>query len=274
MGRNNGIFVHMNIQRGLLLFSFIIGFFLSHSSLGALTVSELKMMADSDFPLRETVEKNSDDLYEMTLLPDAPGSSQLRDRFQEYGPELLVQKLYRIRIPNVVSTRVLFTQVVNILGTPETQKGYTYHSSTRDEDTVLFKDSYISTKKGKRDTSFTYDTHTLPFKIEYYQFVNEANFSGTVMKQTITIADTHLLFSSTNIERIWYMIIPILKSEGTRSDMLFFVDDSYLYIYSSTQVREDPSTRLPISPHLPSLFGKRMDVLAQWMEDQLRMKIK
>ncbi len=243
----------------------------------AVPLAPFTEMADEEYPIRDTVYWEKGSIPVLTLLPDVPGADALRERFFAYRPEITVQKLYRLALPgsSPLSDKALFTEVVNILGSPKSQVGYTYHSATKDEDVVLFKESYISDSRGREKGGFSFTEATLPEKLSYYQYVNEANFSGTVLKQHIEVSEEYLSFRSTNTERMWYSIIPVLKSEGTRTEMLMFTVDGYLYVYSMTQVEEEPGAKkigLPL--HLPSMFGKRMDVMAIWLEDRLRERIK
>ncbi|ADK83323.1 DUF6675 family protein [Sediminispirochaeta smaragdinae] len=267
---------HINIGYSVVFFSLIL-FLAMGTPLFAVPFSLLSDHPDGDYPLHDTIRWEEGEIPILTLLPDVPGADALRERFFDYRPEVTVQKLYRIKLPAQLdlSDRELFTAVVNVLGTPETQVGYTYHSSRRDEDVVLFEETYISDKKGKRKDSFSYTPEDVPQSISYYQYVDEANFSGTVLKEEIEVGDDFLSFRSTNIERMWYAIVPVLKAGGTRSEMLMFTADGYLYVYSASQVEEEPGARkLGVPIHLPSMFGKRMDVMATWVEDQLMKRLK
>jgi hypothetical protein len=233
-------------------------------------------MADEEYPIRDTVYWEKGSIPILNLLPDVPGAEGIRERFFAYRPEITVQKLYRIALPgSTLSDKALFTEVVNILGSPKTQVGYTYHSATKDEDVVLFKESYISDSRGREKGGFAYTEATLPEKLSYYQYVDEANFSGTVLKQHIEVNGEYLSFRTTNTERMWYSIIPVLKAGGTRTEMLMFTVDDHLYVYSLTQVEEEPGAKkIGVPLHLPTMFGKRMDVMALWLEDRLRERIK
>jgi len=244
-------------------------------ALSAATLDDLTARPDSDYPLSDTARRRGASLEDLALLPDVPAALDLRSRYADFKPEITVQKLYRINLPSGIEDDSLFAAVLNSLGAPETQVGYTYHSATRNDDVVLFKASFISDAKGKRAKGFTYTQDSLPPTLSYYQYVDEANFSGTVLRQVIEVAPGYLSFRSTNTERIWYSVIPILKEGGSRSEMLFFRHGSHLYVYSATQLADDPSKKkLPVSLHVPSMFGKRMDVMAHWLEDRLKESLK
>ena len=252
-----------------LLFSFSI-------ELIAESLASLIDRSGDDYPLSKTIYWEDGSIPELSLLPDIPGAGAIRERFLSYKPEITVQRLYRIKLPELFSgnteeqRRSLFTSIVNIFGKPETQLGYTYHSATRDKDIVLFEESYISTKKGKQIPAFSYIPDTLPEKIDYFQYIDEANFSGSIFEQKIIVGKDFLSYQSTNIKSLWYFIIPVLKKGGTRNEVLFFSSGQYLYIYNCTQVLKEPAVKKFGFPlHLPSMFRKRMDVMVEWMEDHL-----
>ncbi len=239
------------------------------------SLSSLIDRPDEEFPLSETVTWGEDETTVLTLLPDLPGARSIEDRFQEFSPEITVQRLYRIKLPegidgNTAEERLrLFTKIVNLFGRPETQVGYTYYSRTRERDIVLFDESFISDKRGRPVEGFNYNFSSLPDEIEYYQLVDEANFSSTVFLQKIMVNRDYIRFSSTNTERIWMNIIPIMKSGGTRNELLIFIHDGYLYTFNCTQIAKIPTARkLGIPVNIPSMFRKRMDVMARWMEEQ------
>lgn len=250
-------------------------FLIAHSAF-SLPLQAYRDLPDSELPIRETVDWEDDrPAPDLSLLPNVPGARQLESRFLEYRPEVTVQKIYRISLGEEMAQEKLFAAIINILGRPESQVGYTYHSATRDEDVVLFEESYISNKKGKKAEGFSVEPDNLPNSLSYYQFVDEANFSGTVLRQRIEKGEGYLSFRSENTERMWYAIIPVLKAGGVINDMLIFPDGDTLYVYSTTQVEKVPAAKkigLPL--HLPSMFGKRMDVMAQWMEEQLKAELR
>ncbi len=229
-----------------------------------------------EYPLSNTVSLKNSNVYSLSLLPDLPGSKSIVTRFNNYQPEFTVERLYRFLLPvkysgNTPESRLaLFTDIVNILEKPETQVGYTYHSSRKDEDVVLFKKLYISNKKGKQISGSVFSMDTLPKEFSYYQYVNEANFPGTVFKQTILVNDSFLSYRSTNIKTIRLFIFPVVKKMGTRNEVLFFTDRDYLYIYNCTQILKEPALKsLGFPINLSSMFRKRMDVMVEWIKDRL-----
>ena len=232
--------------------------------------------SNEDYPLSNTISLRDGDVLKLQLLPDSPLFENMQARFTQYHPELTLERLYRIKIPVKYSVNSsesklsLFTAIVNILGKPETQVGYTYHSSRKDKDVVLFEKLYLSNSKGKQISGFTFSEDTLPKELVYYQYVDEANFQGSVFEQSIKVYDKFLSYQSTNIDPIRFFIFPIVKKKGMRNEVLFFTAGQYLYVYNCTQISKEPAEKkLGFSISMTSFFRKRMDVMAEWMEDQL-----
>ncbi|MCK5199690.1 MAG: hypothetical protein KAR21_15130 [Spirochaetales bacterium] len=256
----------------ILFILFIFGIF----NLTAESYSNLLNRSDEEYPLSNSFSREDSEVSRLSLLPDLPASDSFIQRFNDYHPEVTVERLYRIDLPakysddTPESRRILFTDIVNILGKPETQVGYTYHSSRKDDDVVLFEELYISNKKGKQISGPVFSVDALPKEFSYYQYVDEANFPGSVFEQTIMVADSFLSYQSTNIETIRIFIFPIVKKKGTRNEVLFFISGEYLYIYNCTQLLKEPAIKsLGFPVNMPSMFRKRMDVMGEWLEDQI-----
>jgi len=246
------------------------------SNLTAETSSNLLNRSGEEYPLSNTVTMEDSEVFRLLLLPDSPASAGIIQRFTNYQPEITVERLYRIDLPVKYSDNtpeiqhLLFTDIINILGKPETQVGYTYHSSRKDDDVALFEELYISNKKGKQIPGFVFSIDTLPKDFSYYQYVDEANFPGTVFEQNILVADNFLNYQSTNITTVRLFIFPIVKKKGTRNEVLFFISRNYLYIYNCTQLLKEPVLNsIGFSVNMPSMFRKRMDVMAEWLEDEI-----
>ena len=246
--------------------------------LSAISLSDLDGMAAEDFPKSKTIRWTEEGTAGLTLLPEFDGADEIIERYNSFKPELAIQRIYRIDLPGRYSVgtsegrRVLFTDLVNIFGNPETAVGYSYHSATREKDIVLFEENYISNKRGRRQDPFSYTPGTLESEISYYQYMDEANFSGTVIEQKISVGDNYLNYTSINLKTIWFTVIPVIGKGDTRNEILIFTRKGYLYIYNCTQVKEEPlvaNIGLPI--HLPSMFGKRMDIMVDWIGDQLSL---
>jgi hypothetical protein len=268
----------MKINKRLLISLFIgIAIFINLSlvSIWAIPFSINNELSDEEYPLSNTVRLGIDDPI-LAISPDFPGANDIINRFNEYSPAVTKERFYKIKLTqeysDTQSLKGLFLKIINAFGNPETIVGYTYFSSTRDKDIVMFEKSYISDKRGKQIEGFSFNIDNLPGEINYYQYVDEANFSGTVSKQKIIVDDNFLSYQSINIKSIWYYFIPVMKKGGTRNEVLFFVSDQYLYIYNCTQLLKEPAiTNLGFPIHLPSMFRKRMDVMVRWLEDQLNL---
>lgn len=164
----------------------VILFFPGIPSLAAGSFSNLLNRSDEEYPLSNTVFREDSEASRILLLSDLPASASLMQRFYDYQPEITVERLHRIDLPAKFSNdtpesrRILFTDIVNILGKPETQARYTYYSSRKGKDVLLFEELYISNKKGKQISGLVFSEDTLPKEFSYYQYVDEASFSGTV----------------------------------------------------------------------------------------------
>ena len=259
------------------VFSILFFLFFFIFSLSAESVTSLLSHPAEDYPLSNTIRWDDAEARELLLLPDDfSEADNIYSRFIDYHPQITIERLYRIKLPgeyyasNSESRLILFTKILNILGKPETLVGYTYHSSRKNKDIILIEESYISNKRGKRIEGFHFTVKNIPEKYSYYQFINDANSKGAVFEQKILVKDKFLGYQSTNIESVKIFIIPVMKNGGTRTEMVLFPSDGYLYIYNCSQILKEPVVKaLGISVNVSSMFKKRMDVMAKWIADQL-----
>ena len=243
----------------------------------AVSVESLADHPDKDYPLSHTIRWEEGKAPELKFLPDLSFSGDIYRHFMQSHPEISVERLYRIDMSAKYGRDIsdkekleIYTEITNILGKPETQKGYKYHSSRKNEDVVLFEELYISTKDGKTIPGFSFSPSKLPKELSYYQYVDEINFSGAVFKQNIKVSDDSISYESTNIEPIKLFVFTISKKRSVKTDVIFFISGNYVYIYNLTQVLKEPSVKkLGIPIHIPSMLKKRMDVMALWLEDKI-----
>jgi hypothetical protein len=165
---------------------------------------------------------------------------------------------------------------LNILCDTDSQTGYTYHSSRRDKDIELIEKSYRVNEKGRRieDLSFPVDG-PLPETVEFRQYIKEANFGGAEFLQKIKLGKNYISYTSTNLERLWFSIVPLIGSEGIRNEYLAFQYRGQWYLYMASQVKEMPTINKILGEpvHIPSFYGKRMDVAKEWLTDQLGKRL-
>jgi hypothetical protein len=165
---------------------------------------------------------------------------------------------------------------LNILCDTDSQTGYTYHSSRRDKDIELIEKSYRVNEKGRRieDLSFPVDG-PLPETVEFRQYIKEANFGGAEFLQKIKLGKNYISYTSTNLERLWFSIVPLIGSEGIRNEYLAFQYRGQWYLYMASQVQKMPTINKILGEpvHIPSFYGKRMDVAKEWLTDQLGKRL-
>lgn len=258
---------------------FTILFLFAALTIFPLTAVPLAFLLDhpsEDYPLGETVRWEGDDAPLLALLPNVPGAQAVTKRFFAFKPEITVERFFRMDLPpkyaldTSAGRRLLFTDIVNSFGNPDTQVGYTYHSATKKREVVFLKKSYISNRQGRRQDPIQFTPFELPSQISYYQFIDEAMLSGSVFRQTLVVGDSFLNSLSINENQLWFGIFPVIGSRDIRNELLAFIHDNQLYLYSCTQLAKEPmAKKLGLPLHLPSMFTKRMDVIARWLGDQL-----
>ena len=124
---------------------------LTLSHLTAVPLASLLDDPAKELPLKATVRwEGEGELPPLTLLPDVPGALPIRQRFLAFQPEVTVEMFFQMDLPQgyLLDTpedrRLLFTDIVNSFGKPETQVGYTYHSNNQESgDCIVTKELYF-----------------------------------------------------------------------------------------------------------------------------------
>lgn len=236
---------------------------------------DLSSFDDAQFPLINNIEWKTGTVPDLTLLPDVPGSSLVVQRFRDFKPEITVERLYRIRVSRALSQETVFLILAHIFGNPGTQTKYLYNSYQRKKDIPLIEEAYICNERGKKLGPLVFTRDDIPGTYRYYQYIDEANFSGIVMRVALDITDDYFYVKSENTESLRYGIFPLLSKESMRTDNFIFIIDDTLYVYSLTQLKEDVKIK-KIGPYTIrpfGMFGNRMDVMADWVRGEFLLAI-
>jgi hypothetical protein len=254
--------------------AFIVSFLFA-VSLFSLEVDVLKSFDVSEFPLTHNIEWKDGAKPELDLLPNVPGTERIQQRFSSIKPEITVEKLYKIPLGSNTSmnTQDVLVKLANIFGNPEAQTKYLYDSSNRNQRIPLIEEAYICNSRGKKLSPLTFVLSDIPGTFEYYQYVDEANFSGMVVNLSLNITDQYVYIISENVESLKLFIFPLIPKESIYMDNFMFVEDGNLYVYSITQLKEDIKIKqigsMTIYP--AGTFGKRMDVMGDWINGELAL---
>lgn len=246
-------------------------FIYSSLSLFSLEIDSIRSLDDSQFPLIHNIEWKTGGEPELELLPEVPGAGQVRQRFSGFRPEITVERLYRIPLNSDVNTREVFVTLANIFGNPETQTKYLYESFQRKKEVPLIEEAYICDHRGKKQPPLVFTPAGIPGTFQYFQYVDEINFSGVVMKVVLEITEQFFYVTSENTESLKYGIIPLLSKESIYTDNFVFIYRDTLYVYSITQLKNDVKIKKigPYTIYPFGMFGKRMDVMANWIRGEL-----
>ncbi len=247
---------------GIIFLSFTVSLF-------SMEFDDLRSLKDSEFPVTHNIEWKSGDEPGLELLPELPGTEQIRQRFSHIRPEITVEKLYRISLgrDNSANISSVFLRLANVFGNPETLTTYLYESGRLKKEIPLIEEAYICNARGRKASPLRFGPSDIPGTFDYFQYLDENNFSGMVMKLSLDITEQYVYLTSENAESLRYGIFPLMPKESIFMDNFLFVDGSSLYMYSISYLEHDVSIKKigPYTINLAGMFGKRMDVMAEWI---------
>jgi hypothetical protein len=247
-------------------------FFLLAVSLFSLEFDVIKSLDHSEFPLTHSIDVTKGDEQVLELLPaQLSRAEHILQRFSELQPVVTVEKLYRVPLgmSDSVNTRELFLKLANIFGNPETQTKYIYDSRWLGE-VPLIEEAYICNERGRKASPLSFSPSDIPGTFEYYQYADEAQFAGVVMKVSLDITDQYCRVTLENANSLKFGIFSLVPKESIYVENVFFVDDNVLYVYSIVHLKRDIIRKLGTHTIKPvGMFNKRMDVMANWIAGEL-----
>jgi hypothetical protein len=245
-------------------------------SLFSLEIETVRNVNDSEFPLTRVIEWKGGAEPELELVPMVPGTEQVKQRFSEIQPEITIEKLNKIplRANDFVFAKNVFLKLANIFGNPETQTKYLYESFLHNESVPLIEEAYICNERGRKVSPLRFSSSDIPGNFDYYQYLDEANFSGMVMKLSMNITDQYFYVRSINIESLKYGIFPVIPKESFFMDNFLFLDDEILYVYTIIHLKKDiPIKNIgPYNIDLGGMFGMRMDIMFNWIKGEFLLQ--
>jgi hypothetical protein len=202
----------------------------------------------------------------LQLLPSALAGSGMQQSVLERRPVFLIESL--LVIPFQGGRPDLLT-IYNACGKVQNLKGRQYHSFTRDRDIALFEDA--TRIQSPRRLSAIPDppaASSVPRQETMYLRLKDANFGNSYYQADISVDRYGLTYRLVNFKNLSYLFFPAIRENKFIAQLYIEPIAEGVLIYSLSSV--DVSDFIASKIDIPSAFGKRLEVIIDWLGDGIQ----
>lgn len=205
---------------------------------------------------------------DLEYLPFGPLSEELIADLQDQQATIGVEALFTIDLPAELAEdpgRDLI--LYNLMNRVSTLEGIEYYSASRERMRTLFAEAYrvdeVGSKEALDDVSFT---QIPPFQ-EQILFQEDLTFGKNYVTTSFTYREGRFMMQVRNETTMWYYVLPLVKSERFRMNMLIIPDGKTLYFYGASSV--DSASLFGIEKSKKDSFYNRIKAMYSWFADTI-----
>ncbi|MDR1256983.1 MAG: hypothetical protein LBJ86_04495 [Spirochaetaceae bacterium] len=186
---------------------------------------------------------------------------------KQTSPLYIIENLLVLKNDNPVTK----LDIYNALRRISTLKGRQYFSSTRNRATVLFEDaSVIAGEKNLKKQNDPPSAASMPRSETIFVTVDDANFGNCYYRAKINTDGAGIGYSLSNFRNISYLLIPVIKPDGLLIELYIEPLAEGVLIYGLTGV--NVASFADRSADIPSSITKRLDVINEWIGDNINKR--
>ncbi len=238
------------------------------------------LFADSGLPvnLAEDLEKDGElvryfygDL-DLQYLPFGPLSEEVIDDLRGQDSTIGVEALFRINLPAALAEKdgeERDLAIFNILNRVSTLSGIEYYSASRERMRTLFAEVYRVEKEGSKKALPDREFDSVPALQEDILFQEDLSFGKNYVRNRCLYRDGRFLLQVRNLSTMWYFILPLVRPENFRMDLLIIPQEDHLVFYGASSV--DSASLFGIEKSKKDSFYNRIKAMQGWFSGQLEM---
>jgi hypothetical protein len=204
----------------------------------------------------------------LQLLPSALAESGFQQSVIERRPVFLIESL--LVIP-VEGGRPDLLTIYNACGRVRDLKGRQYRSFTRGRDIALFEDA--TRIQSERKLSAIPDppaASSVPPQETMYLRLKDANFGNSYYRADISVDRRSLTYRLVNFKNLSYLFFPAIRENKFIAQLYIEPIAEGVLIYSLSGV--DVSDFIASKIDIPSAFGKRLEVIIDWISEGMNYR--
>jgi len=204
----------------------------------------------------------------LTLLPNFMNRNEVLESVVNNNPNECLEMLYTMPLPEEDENLYLF--LFNKLTNFHLMEGVNYFSSSKGGMIRYLEKSFIVSKKGSKKPIEDTIYNSLPTDTSFFIYQKDSTFGSNWYKVTINVYEDAIWLSMTNINRMWYYVLPLIPSGGLKIDMIIVPKKDKLYYYTLSQLpKYKQRVIFGMGINLAGAFDHRVSALQGWFARQI-----
>jgi len=206
---------------------------------------------------------------DLEYLPFGPLSDELINDLQDQQTTIGVEAIFSLDLPaRLARDPERDLKLYNLINRVSSLEGIEYYSASRERMRTLFAEAYrveeVGAKKALEDLSFS----SIPAYQEQILFQEDLTFGKNYVAAEFTYREGRFLMQVTNQTTMWYYILPLVKKDRFRMNMLIIPDGEKLYFYGASSV--DSASLFGIEKSKKDSFYNRIKAMYNWFSALIR----
>jgi hypothetical protein len=202
----------------------------------------------------------------LQFIPSLNFINDITDPLFKRNPSFLIESLKVIPTEKPVELLVIYNAMRNI----RSLKGRTYHSFTRNETVPLFEDATrVESRKKNNPITDPPAALSMPDSETIYIRLKDINFGNTFYSADINRKGQGMLYSLSNFKNLSYLFFTVVKEDHFLIQFYIepLTDGILIYSIAGADVSDFVASKVD----MPSAVKKRVDVILDWIIDELHL---
>lgn len=207
---------------------------------------------------------------DLQYLPFGPLSEEIFTDLKGQDSTIGVEALFRMDLPQALAEmnkQERDLAIFNILNRVSTLSGIEYYSASRERMRTLFTEVYRVEKEGSKKALPDRQFSSVPVLQEDILFQEDLTFGKNYVRNRCLYREGRFLMQVRNLSTMWYFILPLVRPENFRMDLLIIPQEDHLVFYGASSV--DSASLFGIEKSKKDSFYNRIKAMQGWFSSQL-----
>ncbi|WP_319414928.1 DUF6675 family protein [Marispirochaeta aestuarii] len=207
---------------------------------------------------------------DLQYLPFGPLSEEIVDDLSGQDSTIGVEALFRMELPPALAEMEKEERdlaIFNILNRVSSLSGIEYYSASRERMRTLFTEVFRVEEEGSKKALPDRQFNSIPELQEDILFQEDLTFGRNYVRNRCLYREGRFLMQIRNLSTMWYFILPLVRPENFRMDLLIIPEEDNLVFYGASSV--DSASLFGIEKSKKDSFYNRIKAMQGWFSDQL-----
>ncbi|WP_319561345.1 DUF6675 family protein [Marispirochaeta sp.] len=212
---------------------------------------------------------------DLQYLPFGALSDEIIDDLAGQDSTIGVEALFRMAIPTALASmsgKDRDLALFNILNRVSTLSGIEYYSASRERMRTLFTEVYRVKEEGSKKALPDLQFDSIPPRQEDILFQEDLTFGKNYVRNLFLYNEGRFLMQIRNLSTMWYFILPLVKPENFRMNLLIIPQENHIIFYGASSV--DSASLFGMEKSKKDSFYNRIKAMQGWFSSQLEQEFK